>query len=380
MIPGEVLVENVCGNVRALFESFDDLRDSVGVELKRGEELGEFNLEVTKTDLSGEFFAKKLSSVGVFDSKLGREFVNFGYGLSFSIIGGAICPNSSFFDCLGYLKTDMDLVVSELATRNGLSVVANSITVQTGLFSDFSLALSANAVLNLGAISSPWLDIKSKSVINEGRISGKTVSVCAERLTCRKDASVSGSILLDIKAGEEILCDSSSISGKQIRASSPRMNLRNGSHLKSGSTFNFFGREFRNDNSVVLAENKVTVFSNIFFNGGSLSSESVDITARLEHFLFGALSSCTEIEEYEFLGTDKRFGCIANTGTIRGDSLSLTSGKHILNIGVLEVKRMARLFSAQELVNEGYILQAGYSQKSFQKYFRNRRLSIKKAL
>ncbi|MDR2267986.1 MAG: hemagglutinin repeat-containing protein, partial [Holosporaceae bacterium] len=386
-MPSEVVVENIRGNIRSLFESFDELHESICIEVKRGENLHEFDLEITKSGSFEKSIGKKLSAAGIFDAEQNREIVDFGYGLSFSVVNGSICLGPSFFDYSGYLKADADLIISEFSAKKSFSVFANSIIVQNSLFSNFGLALLANSISNYGAISSPLLDIKAEIITNEGRISGKTVFVNTKKLICKKDASISGSVLANIKAQEEVLCDSSSITGKQLRINSAKIDLRKGSYLKSNTAFSFSGREFYisdstlstddkalfmvgnfyNANSGIFAENGITVFSNIFFNSGLLNSRRVDVNTYLEQSSYGPLSADTALREYEYLGIDRRFGTIANLGTIKADILSMTAEKYLFNKGFLNIKRNVFLSSASKLINDGQIFQTEYSPTIFSK-------------
>jgi adhesin HecA-like repeat protein len=367
--PGDVVAENVRDlgkGVHSLFESFDVFRDTIGLELNRGIESDSFDLKVTKTDLYGRKSVVEKSSV------VGGEndaFVDFGCGLSFSVVGGAIRLNPFVCGCSGYFKTDADLIISEFMAGNNFMASAKSITVEERLFSNVSLTLLTHSMKNLGIISSPKLEVKANDILNGGNMSAKTLSLSAkESIVNENEGSMIGVDLLHMSA-PNISCDNASLRSKKLRVNAKKINLENGSYVKSDSTFGFVGDELHlgdgsvfqtnddikilarsvyNEGGRLLSKNKIDINSNMLFNGGEIVSKKVEAYA--------------SSEGYEYADFDRRFGSIANVGVIKADVLSLVVEKHLFNKKHMVARDKIRLSAVGKFINSGTVRQLGYSQ------------------
>jgi hypothetical protein len=367
--PDDVIAENVRDarkGIHSLFESFDVSRDTVGIELNRGIESNFFNLKVMKTDLYGRESVVEKSSVV---DERNKAFVDFGCGLSFSIVDGTIRLNPFVCHCSGYFKTNADLIISELVAGSNFTAFAKSITVEEKLFSNVNLTLRANSMKNLGIISSPMLDMEADSILNDGNISAKVLSLSARKsIANENEGSIIGVDLLEMSA-PNVSCDNAFLRSKKIKVNAKKINVKNGSHMKSDSTFSFVGDELRlgegsvfqtndainilaesvyNEGGRLLSKNKIDINSNMFFNGGEVASKNVEAYASLER--------------HEYANFDRRFGSIANVGVIKADVLSLVAERHLFNKKHVVTKDKIRLSAACKLVNSGTVWQLGYSQ------------------
>jgi adhesin HecA-like repeat protein len=383
MMPGEVLVESVEGFracIKELFSKDEDAGSSIGIELRQQEDLFKFDLEIIKTDIFGMTDTKKLSSVlSAGDS---GEFVDFGYGLNFSLSHGSINLASSFCNYFGYFKTNTDVTISDFYIKNWFSITANKITVQKSLISDFNLTLLAKSIENLGIISSPTLSVKTETDIqNSGTMSGQLVSLDATNIINHREGSLLSSGSLDIHAREKLLCDGASIRAKKLIAHTPKFHVLNMSYVKSDASFRFCGDEisytdstFHSEDGInilarhvlnlrsdISAKNRIDILTNIFQNDGAIKAGVIKTHSFLELINLSSLSNCTEIEEYEYISSDKRFGCIANSGLLQADEISMTAEKHLLNQKDIVARLKMNLTADGKVANKGTIQQLEYS-------------------
>jgi adhesin HecA-like repeat protein len=383
MMPGEVLVESaqsIRAGIKELFGKDGDTGSSIGIELKQQEDRFNFDLEITKTDIFGATDTKTLSSVlSIGDS---GEFVDFGYGLNFSLSDGSLNLASSFCDYFGYFRTNTDVTISDFYIKNRFSITANKITVQKSLVSDFNLALLANSIENLGIISSPTLSIKSETdILNSGTISGRLVSLDGANITNHQEGSLVSSGFLDIHAREKLLCEESSIRAKKLSVIASKTYISNKSYIRGDDALNITGDEFfcddstlRSENDICIlarhvknlesdisAKNAIDILTNIFQNDGTIKAKIIKTHSFLELIDLNPLSNCIEIEKYEYTSLDKRFGCIANCGLLQADEISMTAEKHLINKKDIVARLKMNLTADGKVASKGTIQQLEYS-------------------
>ena len=380
MLPQEVVIENFHSNIHALLDTFDNSKGTVGINLKRTEKTNELSVEVTKTDSFGKSQSEIFRLRG--EKRLGKEYIDLGYGDNLYISDETIYVNSFFAECLSFLNTDLNVEISNFAANQSFVLKANKITVKERLSTDFSLSLfSKEDFYNTGTILAPLLNITAGNVINKGRISGRVLGINSLNLRCGNDSSIFSSGSATIKARNEMHCDSSSIVAKKLNIQALNVSLENKSYMKSSGSFNFFGNTFLVNDSMFCSNEGAKFFVHQFYLKGEESSVVVSSGLDISSLQFEnegriqAKSVFVSINR-DFLGFEiaKRpeinvrrqtipLVGVGNKGSIIGDTIDLSSAYFFVNGGRLEATNRIRLFSVFDLVNLGNIVQRNHRKK-----------------